>query len=55
MWVYYDEHEKKNISKNSKDNAIYLRIKCGDYSYAEIVKDFSYIMGVTGTLECCGE
>jgi hypothetical protein len=29
----------------------YIRIRCGNFSYADIPHSFNYIMGVTGTLK----
>jgi len=51
VFAYYAEHEKKNISKKSLDENKWMRIVCGNFSYAEIPKQFSFIMGVTGTLK----
>ena len=51
LFAYYHEHEKGNISKESLNESICIRISCGSFSYAEIPIQFEYIMGVTGTLE----
>ncbi|CAM2727660.1 unnamed protein product [Rotaria socialis] len=51
LFAYYHEHEQGNISKESLNDNISIRIKCGSFSYAEIPLQFKYIMGVTGTLE----
>ncbi|CAF1341009.1 unnamed protein product [Rotaria sp. Silwood1] len=51
LFAYFYEHERGQISKKSLDENIYVRIKCGSFSYAEIPLEFQYIMGVTGTLK----
>lgn len=51
MFAYFYENGMKNISDESLNENIYIRIKCGHFSYAEIPRDFKYIMGVTGTLK----
>lgn len=51
MWAYYDEHEKGNITSDSLKKNVGLIVNCGDFSYAEIPHEFSYIAGVTGTLK----
>ncbi|RYE30573.1 MAG: hypothetical protein EOP48_31895, partial [Sphingobacteriales bacterium] len=51
VFAYYHEHEKKKISKKTLDENKWMRIVCGNFSYAEIPKQFSFIMGVTGTLK----
>jgi hypothetical protein len=40
MIAYLYEHEKNvlNITKEAKENSIYLRIRCGEFSYAELAK-----------------
>ncbi|CAF4470583.1 unnamed protein product [Rotaria sp. Silwood2] len=50
LFAYYFEHEKGKISRQSLEDNICIRIKCGDFSYAETPLQFQYIMGVTGTL-----
>ena len=34
---------------------MYINLKCGDYSYAELPKEYLKILGVTGTLESLHE
>ncbi|CAF3605157.1 unnamed protein product [Rotaria sp. Silwood1] len=51
LFAYHCEHEKDKISKESLEANIYIKIKCGSFSYAEIPLEFEHIMGVTGTLE----
>lgn len=55
IFAYFTEFEKNTISKKSLEDNIYLGLRCGNFSYAEIVKDFRYIMGVTGTLKTLSE
>jgi hypothetical protein len=51
LFAYHCEHEKGKISRESLEENICIRIKCGSFSYAQIPLEFKYIMGVTGTLE----
>ena len=50
MFAYFHESENGAISSNSLHQNIYIAINCGSFSYAEIPRQFDYIMGVTGTL-----
>ena len=51
LFAYYFEYENRRISESSLTENLYIQIKCGDFSYAEIPHQFDYIMGVTGTLK----
>jgi hypothetical protein len=51
LFAYYSENEKHRISEASLQENIFVQVKCGDFSYAEIPHQFDYIMGVTGTLK----
>jgi len=51
MFVYFKEHTEGRISQESLERNIALQITCGMYSYAEIPKEYAYVVGVTGTLE----
>ncbi|CAG9315952.1 unnamed protein product [Blepharisma stoltei] len=55
LFAYYFENEKGNISQESLEENIFIGIKCGMFSFAEIPHKFNYIMGVTGTLETLGD
>ncbi|CAF4122389.1 unnamed protein product [Adineta steineri] len=56
LFAYMHEHEKGNeISKATVEKNISIEIKCGSFSYAEIPLEFSYMMGVTGTLRTLSE
>jgi len=55
LFAYYHEHDRQNISQQSLEENKRLIIKCGSFSYAEIIKKFTHIMGVTGTLESLSE
>lgn len=55
MFAYFHEYDLKNITEESLNQNIYIRIRCGGFSYAEIPNNFSYIMGVTGTLKSLSE
>ncbi|CAF4874529.1 unnamed protein product, partial [Rotaria sp. Silwood1] len=51
LFAYYLQHENGKISRESLEENIGIYIKCGSFSYAEMPLQFTYIMGVTGTLE----
>ena len=51
LFAYHHEHQKGQISRESLEEKISIRINCGSFSYAHIPLQFQYIMGVTGTLE----
>ncbi|ETO06880.1 hypothetical protein RFI_30511 [Reticulomyxa filosa] len=55
LFAYYHEHEEKRISTESFKNNICLSFQIGNFSYAEVPKNFSYIMGVSGTLKTLSE
>ena len=50
LFAYYREYEKKNITQASLEAHSRILINCGEYSYAEVTRQFVRIMGVTGTL-----
>jgi hypothetical protein len=50
-WCYYHEFENGKISSNAMDAMVGLNFRCGEFSYAEIPREFNCIMGVTGTLK----
>jgi len=47
---YYEEFNRNKISEKSLKENISIIFNCGYFSYAEIPKKFSHIMGVSGTL-----
>ena len=53
LFAYFTESEGSapNITETSLDRKIALLLDCGSFSYAEIPKRYSCIMGVTGTLK----
>ncbi|CAF4852947.1 unnamed protein product, partial [Rotaria sp. Silwood2] len=51
LFTYFYEYEKGNITKQSLEENIYIKIKCGNFSYVEIPFEFQYIIGVTSTLK----
>ena len=51
IWAYYHENQRGNVSNASLETNVGIIINCGTFSYAEMPHDFSYITGVTGTLE----
>ena len=51
MFAYFHEHDLNKISQSSLEENIFIAIKCGSFSYAEIPECFQFIMGVTGTLK----
>ena len=51
IWAYYHENEKNNISSVSLEANVGISINCGTFSYAEMPHYFTFIAGVSGTLE----
>ena len=51
IWAYYHENEKNNITAASLEANVGIIINCGTFSYAEMPLRFSFISGVSGTLE----
>lgn len=52
LFAYFKEHDKNRVSEKKLLANLYLELKCGSFSYAEIPKQYACIMGVTGTLTC---
>ncbi len=50
LFAYFQEHDNGNISKASLEENIGIDVMCGNFSYAEMPKYYSLILGVTGTL-----
>lgn len=50
LFAYIDYYEKGQITQQALDAKIGLLIECGQFSYAEILKHYRYVFGVTGTL-----
>ncbi|ETO08396.1 Helicase conserved domain containing protein [Reticulomyxa filosa] len=55
LFAYYHEHAQNKISAESLKNNICLSFRVGTFSYAEVPKNFSCIMGVSGTLKTLSE
>ncbi|KAL4445288.1 hypothetical protein ABPG74_022101 [Tetrahymena malaccensis] len=51
LFAHYKEFEAERISKTTLTENIFIGIRCGSFSYANIPKEFKHIMGVTGTLK----
>jgi GTPase SAR1 family protein len=51
LFAYYYETELGRITRSTLEENIGILVSCGNLSYAEIPKEFEYIMGVTGTLD----
>jgi len=51
MFAYFKEHSEGRISQASLNRNISLEICCGEFSYAEIPKEYFCVIGVTGTLQ----
>ena len=56
LWTYFNELERSRVADVALNNHLGLMINCGQFSYAEIPKRYTLILGVTGTLvpECKG-
>uniref|UniRef100_A0A6B2KWF2 Uncharacterized protein n=1 Tax=Arcella intermedia TaxID=1963864 RepID=A0A6B2KWF2_9EUKA len=50
-FAYLYETEKNTISSSTCKENLNIYINCGSFSYAELPKNFTNILGVTGTLE----
>ena len=50
MFMYFKEWEKDNVTLKMLDSKIFFFVDIGLYSYAELPKLYSFIMGATGTL-----
>lgn len=50
LWAHFREHDKGRIPVERLEQKLAFTFNCGQYSYAEVLKQFSAIMGVTGTL-----
>ena len=50
LFAYFKEYDAGKVSKSSLLQRMALTIRCGTYSYAEVPKEYVYILGVTGTL-----
>ena len=48
---YLKEVEKGSITNEQLELNIGLRVSCGNFSYAEIPKKFSAILGISGTVD----
>jgi hypothetical protein len=51
MWAYFKEQEAGLIEESKRDQHICMLVQCGEFSYAEIPKQYACTLGVTGTLE----
>ena len=45
IWAYYHENEKNNITAVSLEANVGISIKCGTFSYAEILITFISFLG----------
>jgi len=53
-FAYLYERDRAVIQKDIADQYLGLSVNCGQFSYAEVPKGFSCILGVTGTLKTLG-
>lgn len=51
LFSYFYENEKSSISTQALNENIFLKVKLGSFSYAEVPFLFKAILGVTGTLD----
>jgi hypothetical protein len=42
-FAYFHEFEKNKVNKATLDLNLFLALKCGNFSYAEIIKKFDTI------------
>ena len=55
LWAYYKETEAGRISQGSLNRSKGMYLSCGSFSYAEIPKLYSSILGVSGTIDCLSD
>jgi len=55
LFAYYSSVDKGRITKKSLEENIGILVKCGSFSHADVPQEFSYILGVTGTLRSLSE
>ncbi len=55
LFAYYSGFDRIKITKKSLEENIGILVKCGSFSYADVPQEFSYILGVTGTLKSLSE
>jgi hypothetical protein len=51
LFAYYHEHSLGNISPESLAKAKCMNLNCGNFSYAELPKLYTCIIGVSGTID----
>ncbi|CAL6013588.1 Helicase-related_protein [Hexamita inflata] len=51
LFAYYQEVENKQINEQQLRTRKNIHFSCGNFSYAEIPKNYKHIIGVTGTLD----
>ncbi|CAL6043111.1 Helicase-related_protein [Hexamita inflata] len=51
LFAYYQEVENRTVTNEELQKRNCLYFNCGSFSYAEIPKQYTYIIGVTGTLD----
>ena len=49
-YIYEGQPERGNVPVNNVENYMGISLHCGKYSYAEMIKGYNKIFGVTGTL-----
>jgi Mg-chelatase subunit ChlD len=56
-WWFFRARENGAITQTTFDNShsVGLSVNCGQFSYAEMPKKYSNVLGVTGTLEALGD
>lgn len=54
IFAYIDHLEKGKLTEEHLFKKIGLLLNCGEFSYAEMLKRYQYVLGVTGTLSTLG-
>jgi len=49
--LYIQEAEKGNVSNETMESKLGLRVGSGGFSYADIALKFNTILGISGTVE----
>lgn len=50
LWTYFYEQQQGTVTAEVMESYLSLSISCGQFSYAEVPKEYCVILGVTGTL-----
>jgi hypothetical protein len=55
MFAYMKEHELNKVQASVLEKKLAFTLDCGNFSYAQLPKEYDCLMGVTGTLKTLSE